>query len=44
MRAQAVIFETFEHTTAQARWSSLGARLRDGQYLLWLADALLPPR
>jgi hypothetical protein len=43
-RAHAVIFETFEHTTAQARWSSLGGRLRDGQRLLSLADALLPPR
>ena len=43
-RAHAVIFETFEHTTAQALWSSLGGRVRDGQRLLWLADALLPPR
>ena len=43
-RAHVVIFETFEHTTAQALWSSLGGRVRDGQRLLWLADALLPPR
>jgi len=43
-RAHAVIFETFEHTTTQALWTSLGGRLRDGQRLLWLADALLPPR
>ena len=40
-RAHAVIFETFEHTTAQALWSSLGSRLRDGHRLLWLADALV---
>ena len=39
-RAHAVIFETFEHTTAQALWSSLASRLRDGHRLLWLADAL----
>jgi len=43
-RARAVIFETFEHTTTQALWTSLGGWLRDGQRLLWLADALLPPR
>jgi hypothetical protein len=43
-RAHAVIFETFEHTTAQALWSSLGSRLRDGHRLLWLADALLARR
>ena len=43
-RAKAVIFETFEHTTAQTVWSSLGARLRDGQRLVALADALVPPR
>ena len=43
-RAHAVIFETFEHTTAQALWSSLGGRLRDGHRLLWMADALLPRR
>jgi len=43
-RAHTVIFETFEHTTAQALWSSLGGRLRDGHRLLWMADALLPRR
>lgn len=43
-RAQAVIFETFEHTTAQSFWPSLGARLRDGRRLLWLAGALLAER
>ena len=43
-RARAVIFETFEHTTAQTLWSSLGGRLRDGHRLLWMADALLPRR
>jgi hypothetical protein len=40
--AHAVIFETFEHTTAQTLWSSWGSRLRDGRRLLGLADALLP--
>src|SRR5262245_36159717 len=43
-RAHAVIFETFEPPTAQTAWSSLGGRVRDGQRLLGLADALLPPR
>jgi hypothetical protein len=43
-RAHAVVFETFQHTTVQARWPSLGGRLRDGQRLLGLADALVPPR
>jgi hypothetical protein len=40
-RARAVILETFEHTTGQAFWPTLGSRLRDGWRLLHLADALL---